>query len=224
MAGVQPTFLTDSSTNGTFLDGVRLSKGQQVSLVHGAEVTLKKKICGKQKISYVYQEWPNGVQPETTEIDRRYKWDGLDGNPLGSGSFAKVFKGEDRAKEKHEKHVAIKVIEKNKVELIQSNRNCNLMDEVVIMKKITHENVIRVFDVFETEQRLYIVLEHADKGELFDHILKRGGSGFSEAEARDVFKQVVEAIRYLHSQDIAHRDLKPENIPNPNPNPNPNRT
>ena len=68
----------------------------------------------------------------------------------------------------------MKVIDKNKVQLIQSTRNCDLMDEVEIMKKIQHPNVIEVLNVVDTKAKLYIVLEYAERGELFDHIVKKG--------------------------------------------------
>jgi len=102
-----------------------LGKGKEIELSHGAEVILKKKIAGKEKIAYVYEEWTNGEEPETTEMQRLYRV----GDILGQGSFAKVYTGEDR---NTGRKVAVKVIEKNKIQLIQSTRNCDLMDEVTL--------------------------------------------------------------------------------------------
>jgi len=84
------------------------------------------------------------------------------------------------------------------------------MDEVVILSKIKHPNIIGIKEIFETETHLYIVLELVTGGELFDKILKK--DHLPEEEAKSYFKQMLEAIKYLHDKDIAHRDLKPENI------------
>jgi len=84
------------------------------------------------------------------------------------------------------------------------------MDEVKILSHLSHPNIIGIHNVYETEVYLYIVLELVTGGELFDKIVEEGN--FSEEKARNYFIQMLEAVKYLHSQGIAHRDLKPENI------------
>ena len=75
---------------------------------------------------------------------------------------------------------------------------------------IDHPCVIQLLDVIDTDSSLYIILELADGGELFDKIMEK--VKFSEKEAKLYFYQMVSAVKYLHSKNIAHRDLKPENI------------
>ncbi|CAE8619425.1 unnamed protein product, partial [Polarella glacialis] len=67
-----------------------------------------------------------------------------------------------------------------------------------------------LFDVFETKDRLYLVMELVEGGELFEDIVSHGC--LTESEARYVFLQLADALRYIHSKGVVHRDLKPENI------------
>ena len=82
------------------------------------------------------------------------------------------------------------------------------MNEVRLLRKISHPCVIRLEDVVETPKVLYIVLELAHGGELFEKIIDK--TKLQEAEAKLHFYQIVSAIQHLHSNNIAHRDLKPE--------------
>lgn len=103
--------------------------------------------------------------------------------------------------------MAIKAIEKKKVSMVPGSVN-NVMNEVKLLKQVDHPCVIRLEDVVETEHTLFIVLELADGGELFDKIIEK--TKLQEEEAKLHFYQIVSAIQYLHSKKIAHRDLKPE--------------
>lgn len=73
-----------------------------------------------------------------------------------------------------------------------------------------HPNIIRLFEVFEDEKDLYLVMELCTGGELFDRIIKFGH--FSERYAASIMKQILSAISYCHSNNVMHRDLKPENV------------
>lgn len=84
------------------------------------------------------------------------------------------------------------------------------MNEVEILKSIDHPHVVKIFEFFEDEQRLFIVMEYLDKGELFDQI--KESRYFSENNARKIIQDLLETLNYLHSQSIVHRDLKPENV------------
>jgi len=101
---------------------------------------------------------------------------------------------------------AIKVIATNQDE---SQIN-TLRSEIDIMKKLKHRNIIQLFDVYEEPDNIYLVIELVTGGELFDHIIDKGN--FSERDAANIIKQVIEAVAFMHDNGIAHRDLKPENI------------
>jgi len=126
------------------------------------------------------------------------------GDKLGEGSFAVV----KQIRHKKTKELfACKIIKKSK---LQEAELAILHDEVDIMHKIEHENCVRLYEIYESKKKLYMVLELLTGGELFDRILEKGS--YSEKEASMLMKNVVGAIKYLHSIGIAHRDLKPENL------------
>lgn len=83
-------------------------------------------------------------------------------------------------------------------------------DEVEIMHKIQHPNCVQLYEMFETKKKLYMVMELLTGGELFDRIVIKGS--YSEKEASELTKTIVEAIKYLHNIGVVHRDLKPENL------------
>lgn len=78
------------------------------------------------------------------------------------------------------------------------------------MKKIDHPNIVKLVDIYEDERFWCLVMELMKGGELFDQILER--EHFSEVEARQYTKAMIDAISYCHDKDIVHRDLKPENL------------
>ncbi|XP_063363113.1 SNF-related serine/threonine-protein kinase [Cydia amplana] len=124
---------------------------------------------------------------------------------LGSGHFAvvklarHVFTGEK---------VAVKVIDKSKLDDVSTS---HLFQEVHCMKLVQHPNVVRLYEVINTQTKLYLILELGDGGDLYDYIM-RHESGLSETLARNYFRQIVRAISYCHRLHVVHRDLKPENV------------
>uniref|UniRef100_A0A6I8S7Z6 Microtubule affinity regulating kinase 2 n=1 Tax=Xenopus tropicalis TaxID=8364 RepID=A0A6I8S7Z6_XENTR len=89
-------------------------------------------------------------------------------------------------------------------------RNSNLFREVRIMKVLNHPNIVKLFEVIETEKTLYLVMEYASGGEVFDYLVAHGR--MKEKEARAKFRQIVSAVQYCHQKLIVHRDLKAENL------------
>lgn len=82
--------------------------------------------------------------------------------------------------------------------------------EIKILKKVRHPNVIQLYEIIETEKELFMIMEHANGGELFDHIVRK--TRLSEQEAAIFYWELISGIEYLHKSGICHRDLKPENL------------
>jgi len=102
---------------------------------------------------------------------------------------------------------AIKIIDKAK---LNKEELAVIHDEVDIMQKVNHPHCVKMYELYDTKKKLYMVLEILRGGELFDRIVKR--RFFSEAQAAQVIASVVQAIAYLHKIGVVHRDLKPENL------------
>ncbi|KAF2722162.1 Pkinase-domain-containing protein [Polychaeton citri CBS 116435] len=82
--------------------------------------------------------------------------------------------------------------------------------EIAIMKLLEHENIVRLYDVWENRAELYLIMEYVEGGELFHYVEQR--RGLPEDESIYIFRQIVSALLYCHRLNICHRDLKPENI------------
>lgn len=126
------------------------------------------------------------------------------GEKIGQGMFGKVFKVRHL---ETEKYWAMKVVNKEKA---GSSAIKLLEREVTILKRVDHENIIKLNEVFETGKKMYLVMELCEGGELAD-ILKEKQT-FSEEDTKVIMTKMAEAISYLHKRDIVHRDLKLENI------------
>ena len=123
---------------------------------------------------------------------------------LGTGSFATVKLGVYR---ETGEQFAVKEIEKKKYETKSKSRDKNsIMNEANILQRVQHENIIKVHDVFDHDDKLFIVLEMARGGELFERIIDE--KKLNEDKARLIMKQLLSAVMYLHTHNIAHRDLK----------------
>uniref|UniRef100_A0A667ZB07 non-specific serine/threonine protein kinase n=1 Tax=Myripristis murdjan TaxID=586833 RepID=A0A667ZB07_9TELE len=85
-----------------------------------------------------------------------------------------------------------------------------LFREVRIMKGLNHPNIVQLFEVIETDKTLYLIMEYASGGEVFDYLVSHGR--MKEIEARAKFRQIVSAVHYCHQKNIVHRDLKAENL------------
>lgn len=123
---------------------------------------------------------------------------------LGAGSFAVVKYGTNKMTGEE---VAIKIIDRGSME---EDDEVALRTEVDILSNVDHPNVVKMYEVYDDENYMYIVLELMTGGELFDRIVEK--ESYSEKEAADTIRPIVDAIRYCHENGIIHRDLKPENL------------
>ena len=127
---------------------------------------------------------------------------------LGKGGYGKVFE----VRHKKTKAVrACKYIAKSKIKEKDLQR---IRREINILKKVDHPNIVKIYEVYETNRSLYIIMEKCNGGELFDKIIDNISQKrmFSEKETAKIFLQIMSAINYCHKNGICHRDLKPENI------------
>jgi len=126
----------------------------------------------------------------------------IEANPIGEGGFGAVFKG-------YEKETgALRAIKKIPLEKIINYQS--IINEVTALKNLDHPNIIKLYEVYEDNDCIYLVQEFCEGGELFDYIADR--DHLSEKDAANIFKQIMQAIIYWHKNRICHRDLKPDNF------------
>ncbi|KAM7413948.1 hypothetical protein PAMA_018984 [Pampus argenteus] len=121
---------------------------------------------------------------------------------IGRGSFSRVVRVEHKSTRQP---YAIKMIE---TRYREGREVCE--SELCVLRRVRHTNIIQLVEVFETAERVYMVMELATGGELFDRIIARGS--FTERDATRVLQMVLDGVKYLHTLGITHRDLKPENL------------
>ena len=101
----------------------------------------------------------------------------------------------------------MKIIEKAKLDKQTAKK---LFREVRIMKLLNHPHIVRLYEVIDTPRELYLVMEYASGGEIFDYLVAHGR--MKEKEARKYFRQIISAVDYCHAMHVIHRDLKAENL------------
>mmetsp|Transcript_183330 Transcript_183330/g.581372 ORF Transcript_183330/g.581372 Transcript_183330/m.581372 type:complete len:466 (+) Transcript_183330:103-1500(+) len=127
------------------------------------------------------------------------------GRTIGEGTFGKVKLGRHILSGAN---VAVKVLQKDRiVEVADVER---VAREVHILKLIRHPHIVQLFEIIETRGQLYLIMEYASGGELFDHIVSKGR--VPEPEACRFFHQIIAGVEKIHEMRVVHRDLKPENL------------
>ncbi|ORZ22909.1 kinase-like domain-containing protein [Lobosporangium transversale] len=125
---------------------------------------------------------------------------------LGKGSSGCVKLARHR---KTNEQVAVKIISKASL-ANKAAVHRGIEREIAIMKLINHPHVIRLYDVYETEKELFLVMEYVSGGELFEYLVNKGR--LDETEALRFFQQIIVGLAFCHKRKICHRDLKPENL------------
>lgn len=142
-------------------------------------------------------------------ITKRWTLDDFEiGRPLGTGKFGRVY----LAREKRTHFiVALKVLYISQLHKAQVEHQ--LRREIEIQAHLRHPNILRLYGYFYDKTRVYIILEYAPKGELFEMLHENETSSkFDEYTAAKYIVKICDAISYCHSKHVIHRDIKPENI------------
>ncbi|KAL0962843.1 hypothetical protein UPYG_G00346230 [Umbra pygmaea] len=122
---------------------------------------------------------------------------------LGTGAFSEVVLAQERSTGKM---FAVKCIPKKALK----GKESSIENEIAVLRKIKHENIVALEDIYESSNHLYLVMQLVSGGELFDRIVEKGF--YTEKDASTLIRQVLDAVNYLHKMGIVHRDLKPENL------------
>ncbi|CAI5707301.1 unnamed protein product [Peronospora effusa] len=126
------------------------------------------------------------------------------GKELGAGTFSVV---REATHKKTNERFAIKCIKR--AQLTTDDLQA-LVAEVKILREMQHPHIVKLYDVFQEEKYFFLVTEFMPGGELFERIVQK--NFYSEREARDLVKVLLETIAFCHDADVVHRDLKPENL------------
>lgn len=180
--------------NGTTINGNKADSTDFTVLYNNDILLLGEKI--KLKIQY------------KTEINSIYDYYRF-GSELGTGHYAIVKAGINKTTGKK---VAIKEFHKQNIKDLYKFEK-----ESDILIGLKHENIIKLFDTFveplsnETNFfKTYLVMDYANGGELFNRIVRKGKLGIDES--KDIFRQLLSGVKFLHLNHIIHRDIKPENV------------
>lgn len=201
--------IEDLSSNGTFVNGAIVGRNKRRELEHGDEIS----ILDQARCLFYYPR-----NRDSSAFRQQYRIL----QQLGKGHFATVYLCIERVTGLQ---YAVKRFEKRHGDSGRSQTD-GLQQEVGVLKAVSHPNMLCLKDTFDEEDGVYLVLELAPEGELFNWIVMK--QKLTEEETRGVFIQLFQGVRYLvcssplhwandidlfqHERNIVHRDIKPENI------------
>ena len=160
----------------------------------------------KHSYSYTnYLFYNRSIDTQNNPINRKYIGQFILGEQLGQGTFGIVVLGTHQITGEK---VAVKILDKEKI--LQETDKFRLEREIKILKKMRHNNIVHLYDVKETPNSLYIIMEYICGKELFDYIIYN--KKLSELEACKFYQQIISGIEYLGKIKVVHRDIKPENL------------
>uniref|UniRef100_A0AAX7SIG5 Protein kinase domain-containing protein n=1 Tax=Astatotilapia calliptera TaxID=8154 RepID=A0AAX7SIG5_ASTCA len=119
------------------------------------------------------------------------------------GAFSEVVLAQEKLTSRM---FAVKCIPKKALK----GKESSIENEIAVLRKIKHENIVALEDIYESPDHLYLIMQLVSGGELFDRIVEKGF--YTEKDASTLIRQVLDAVNYLHRMGIVHRDLKPENL------------
>ncbi|CAL1713551.1 unnamed protein product [Somion occarium] len=185
-APAQPSFDIGKYDGGFELD--QESRGGKVYGDAAKELALDSSVSGP----HPTREW------HLTDFDM--------GRPLGKGKFGRVY----MVRTKVEPHFILALKCLYKKEIVESRVEKQIRREIEIQQNLRHPHVLRLYGYFHDEQRIFLMLEFAGKGELYKQLTKYGR--FSEKRSSRYIDQMADALGYLHAKHVIHRDIKPENL------------
>ncbi|KAE8326811.1 cytochrome P450 [Aspergillus sergii] len=191
--GGSVAIMEDLSSNGTFINDAIVGRNKHRELEDGDEVT----ILDEARFVFRYPR-----TRETSGFRQQYRLL----QQLGKGHFATVYLCAERSTGTQ---YAVKVFEKRPGDSQKSQVDA-LQQEIGLLMGVSHPNLLCLKDTFDESDGVYLVLELAPEGELFNLIVSK--QKFSETETRHIFVQLFEGLKYLHDRGVVHRDIKPENI------------
>jgi len=129
------------------------------------------------------------------------------GRQIGRGAYAVVKEATHKNKPGR---FAMKIYDK--YQLWDPQKKRNVTREIDILKKLDHENIVKLFETIDGHKQLFLVFEMIRGGSLYSYIRGKEGRKLDENEAKRIFAQIVDAMRYCHHKGVVHRDLKLENL------------
>lgn len=194
-------FLEDKSSNGTFVNAERVGSGKKTVMKTNDEISLATK-KNKAFIFFDLGDSESEQDKYPSELNKKYTITKI----LGMGACGEVRLAFE--KETY-KRFAVKIISKRKFS-VGPKMPSSTIEEVTILRKLDHPGIVKIGEVYDSDDALYIILELVCGGELFDRVRKVGQ--LEENIAKLLFYQMLLAVNYLHERGITHRDLKPENV------------
>lgn len=216
--------LRDISTNGTWLNNQRIEKDRNHLLSQGDEITVGLGVSSDiiSLVIFINEKFRDYLEEVRQELSSQglkvssksnanpninltgiYKDFSINDEVVGTGAFATVKKAVER---NTGKTFAVKIINKRKV---VGNMD-GVSRELEVLQKLNHPRIVSLKAFYEDEANYYMVMEFISGGDLMDFVAAHGAVG--EEAGREISRQILEAIQYIHSKGISHRDLKPDNI------------
>ncbi|XP_052322256.1 aurora kinase B-like isoform X2 [Oncorhynchus keta] len=127
------------------------------------------------------------------------------GRPLGKGKFGNVYVARDK---KLNFIVALKVLFKSQME--KEGVEHQLRREIEIQSHLRHPNILRFYNYFHDNSRVFLILEYAPRGEMYKELQKCGR--FDDQRTATYMEELADALQYCHERKVIHRDIKPENL------------